>query len=85
MFNNTSLSVGKTRLEEKTDLNPVVFLNELIIYNVIYNSFEEAIKNKNKYEAMNTEYKSLVENNFWQLVDNQEKNLMVAVGILLGS
>ena len=40
--------------------------------NVIPKSTEEAIKDKNWYEAMKTEYNSLVENDAWELVDNQE-------------
>ena len=72
MFNNNSLSAGQTSLVQEADLNPVAFLNELINDNAIPKSTEEAIKYKNLYETMKTEFNSLVENNVWELVDNQE-------------
>ena len=43
ILNNNSLSAGQTRLEQKADLNPVAFLNELT-NDVIPESTEEAIK-----------------------------------------
>ena len=72
LFNNNSLSAGQTRLEQEADLNPVAFLNGLINENVIPKSTEDAIKDNNWYEAIKTEYNSLIENNVWELVDNQE-------------
>ena len=65
------MGTGQTRLKQKADLNPVASLNELIIDNVIPKSTEEAIKDKNCYEAMKLEYNSLDENIVWELVDNQ--------------
>ena len=44
----------------------------MIYYSGIPKSTEEAIKDKKWYEAVKTEYNSLVENNFWDLVDNHE-------------
>ena len=39
---------------------------------MIYKSTEAAIKDKNCFAAMKTEYNSLDENNVWELVNNQE-------------
>ena len=72
MFDNNSLGAGQTRLEQEANLNPVAFLNELINDNVIPNSTEETMKDKNWYEEMKTEYNSLIKNNVWEFVDNQE-------------
>ena len=60
MFNNKSLSAGQTRLEEEADLNSIAFLSELINDNLIPKSTEEAIKDNNWFEAMQTEYNSLM-------------------------
>ena len=49
---------------------------------MIPKSAEEAIIDNNWYWAMKTEYYSLVENKVWELVDNQEIKLLVAVGNL---
>ena len=72
MFNNNTLSAGETRLEQEADLNPVAFLNELINDNAIPKSTEKAIQDINCFEAIKTEYNSLVQNNVWEHVDNQE-------------
>ena len=61
----------QTQLVQKAALNPVAFLSQLINDNVITESTEEAKKDKKGYEATQTKYRSLGENIFWELVDNQ--------------
>ena len=46
---------------QQEDLNPVAFLGEIINENVISKSAVEAIRDKNWFEATQTESNSLVE------------------------
>ena len=72
MFNKNALSAGQTWLEQEADLSPGAFLKELVNDNLIPKSTEAAIKIKFCYEAMKIVYNTLVENNIWELVNNQK-------------
>ena len=53
------------------DINPVAVLGEIVNNELLPKSIDEAIREKNWYEAMKLEYNSLVENKFWELVENK--------------
>ena len=62
--------VNKHRSDSDRDLNPVAFLGEIVNNELLLKSIDEAIRDKNLYEAMKLEYNSLVENKVWELVKN---------------
>ena len=70
IFNRIPLSAGQTQLEQEEDLSPVAFICELLNDNVVPKSTEETKEHKKWYEAMQSEYNSLIENDVWKLVDN---------------
>ena len=64
------LSAGQIRLEQEEDLIPAAFFGELVHYNVIPKSRQEAKIDRSRYESLQTEYKSQLERNFLELVDS---------------
>ena len=63
--------VNKHQSDSDRDLNPVAFLGEIVNNELLPKSIDEAIRDKNWYEAMKLEYNSLVENKVWELVENK--------------
>ena len=63
--------VNKHHSDGDRDLNPVAFLGEIVNNELLPKSIDEAIRDKNWYEAMKLEYNSLVENKVWELVENK--------------
>ena len=57
--------------EQEADAYLVAFFCEILSDNLIPESKEEAIKDKQWFKAMQTEYNTLVENNVCLIVDNQ--------------
>ena len=62
--------VSKHQSDGDRDLYPVAFL-EIVNNELLPKSIDEAIRDKNWYEAMKLEYNSLVENKVWELVENK--------------
>ena len=54
-----------------SDLKPVDFLAENVDKDLLHKSSDNAIREKNWYEAMNLEYSSLVKNKVWELVEDK--------------
>ena len=63
--------VNKPQSDSDRDVNPVNFLGEVVNNELLPKSIDEAIRDKNWYEAMKLEYNSLVENKVWELVENK--------------
>ena len=63
--------VNKHHSDGDRDLNPVAFLGEIVNNELLPKSIDEAIRDKNWYEAMKLEYNSVVENKVWELVENK--------------
>ena len=63
--------VSKYQSVGDRDLNPVAFLGEIVNNELLPKSINEAIRDKNWYEAMKLEDNSLVENKVWELVENK--------------
>ena len=63
--------VNKHHSDGDRNLNPVAFLGEIVNNELLPKSIDEAIRDKNWYEAMKLEYNSSVENKVWELVENK--------------
>ena len=63
--------VNKRQSDSDRDSNPLTFLGEIVNNELLPKSFDEAIRDKNWYEAVKLEYNSLVENKVWELVENK--------------
>ena len=63
--------VNKHHSDGDRGINPVAFLGEIVYNELLPKSIDEAIRDKNWYEAMKLENNSLVENKVWELVENK--------------
>ena len=63
--------VNKHQSDSDRDLNPVAFLGEIVNNELLPKSIDEAIRDEKWYKAMKLEYNSLVENNVWELAENE--------------
>ena len=63
--------VNKRQSDGDRILNPVASLDEIVNKNLLHKSFDEAIRDKDWYEAMKLKCNSLVENKVWELVENK--------------
>ena len=63
--------VNKHQSDGDRDLIPVALLGEIVNKELLPESTENAIRDKNWYETMKFEYNSLAEKKFWELVENK--------------
>ena len=76
--------VNKHQSESDKGSNPVVFLSEIVSKELLPKSIDEAIRDKNWYQAMKLEYNALVENKVWELAERTKEIIpFVIEGTLL--
>ena len=63
--------VNKHQSDGERDLNPVAFFGETVDKELLPKSIDEAIRDKDCYEAMKLENNSLVESKVCELVENK--------------